>query len=72
MRVVMDVDTHKFTGSVEDCDGAVPMAGHVKDNGDALLHMHGQDTLLHFTDVNVTGTVPNDRCKRPIVGNRGG
>jgi hypothetical protein len=72
MRVVVDVDTHKFTGSVEDCDGAVQMQGHVKSSGDAILHERGENALLHFTDVNFTGTIPTDRCKRPVVGNRGG
>jgi hypothetical protein len=72
MRVVMDVDTHKFTGSVEDCDGAQVLSGHVNGKGDATLHMHGQNAEVHFGDVNFTTSMPNDRCHRPIVGNRGG
>jgi hypothetical protein len=71
-RVVMDVDGHKFNGSVEDCDGATTMQGHVDAQGNAKLHLHGQDAAVHFGDVNFTTTLPNDRCQRPVLGNRGG
>jgi hypothetical protein len=71
-RVVMDVDGHKFTGTVEDCDSAVPLQGHEDKGGNGVIHVAGKDGTVHFTDINFTASLPTDRCKRPIVGNKGG
>lgn len=71
-RVVMDVDGHKFQGSVEDCDGVTGIEGHVEDGGQGTLHMQGQQAPVKFSGVNFTTVVPQDRCHRTVVGNRGG
>lgn len=72
MRVVLDVDGHKVTGSYEDCDGAAPLGGHVNGAGTATLHAQGRATQVQFTDVNFQTAIPADRCKRAVEGNRGG
>jgi hypothetical protein len=71
-RVVMDVEGHKFDGSVEDCDGVTGLEGHVEDDGQAVLHMKGQSAPVKFSAVNFSTTVPLDRCHRAVMGNRGG
>ena len=71
-RVIMDVDGHEMQGSVEDCNGVATMEGRVDGQGQATLHMHGQQAPVTFSGVNFTTTVPSDRCKRTVVGNRGG
>ena len=71
-RVVMDIDGHEMQGSVEDCTGVTPMEGRVDKQGQATLHMQGKQSTATFTGVNFTTTIPNDRCHREAVGNRGG
>lgn len=72
LRVVLDVDGHKITGTYEDSDGAGPLGGHIDASGSATLHSQGRSTTAHFTELNFQTTIPADRCKRPVAGNRGG
>jgi hypothetical protein len=71
-RVVMDVEGHKFQGTVEDCDGVTALEGHVDDNGQGTLHMKGQQAPVKFSGVNFSTVVPLDRCRRTVMGNLGG
>ncbi len=71
-RVVMDVDGHKFQGSVEDCNGVTVLEGHVENDGQATLHMKGQSAPVKFSNVNFSTVVPLDRCHRTVMGNKGG
>ena len=71
-RVVMDVDGHKFQGSVEDCNGVTVLEGHVENDGQATLHMKGQSAPVKFSNVNFSTVVPLDRCHRMVMGNKGG
>jgi len=71
-HVVLDVDGHEIVGSVEDCNGVASLKGTVQDSGHATVDMSGKQGTVQFSGVNFTATVPNDRCGRAVVGNRGG
>jgi hypothetical protein len=71
-RVVLDVDGHGLTGSVEDCNGVTTVSGKVADDGQAALNGGGGHGSVQFSGVNFTASIPGDRCGRAVVGNRGG
>ena len=71
-HVLVDVDGHKFSGSVDDCNGTQILEGHVDGQGQATLHTQGKTADVKFAGVNFTTTLPGDRCRRVVTGNRGG